>query len=373
MRLGRLYLVSALAVMTACRGGLSDKDAVARVNGEGIAKTIFEQAVQRNLERYRGQAQQLPPGIEDRIKQSVLRRLIDDEIVAQKAKTIGIAVTPQELDEKFAEQKKRFRTDQAFADYLKRSKNTEEQMKDDLRTNLLRDRVVENMSGAMEVTDEEVQKYYDENIARFKQPEQIKASRILLRFAADVTPKQKADMAKKATKLAKEAKKAGAAFVELAKKESQGPEAARGGDLGWFTRGRMPPEWDNVAFNLAAEAVSDPIETRLGIEIVKVWEKKAEQQRPFDEVKDTIRNSLVARKRNEKRREVLRDLKAAAKVEQLVTFEPARPAAPAAQGAPGMDAPQMPMGHPAVGGPAAAAPVEGAPTEAAPSEAAPQQ
>lgn len=367
MRLSRFLFSVLLFSFAACRGGLSDKDAVARVNGEGIAKTAFEQAVQRNLERYRGQAQQLPPGIEDRIKQSVLRRLIDDEIVAQKGKALGIAVTPQELDEKFGEQKKRFRTEQAFEDYLKRSKNTEAQMKDDLRTNMLRDRVVESMSGAIEVTDDEVQKYYDENIARFKQPEQIKASRILLRPAADATPKQKADLAKKAAKLAKEAKKAGAAFVELAKKESQGPEATRGGDLGWFTRGRMPPEWDNVAFNLAPEAVSDPVETRLGFEIIKVWEKKAEQQRPFDEVKDTIRNSLVARKRNEKRREVLRDLKATAKVEQLITFEPARQAAPTPEGASGLGAAQPPMGHPAMPDPAAAAPkpAEPAPTSAA--------
>ena len=77
---------------------------------------------------------------------------------------------------------------------------------------------------------------------------------------------------------------------------------------------------DNAAFVLGKGAVSKVVETKLGYEIIKVWDKKAERQRPFEEVSNNIKNSLLARKRNEKRREVLRELKGGAEVEQFIKF-----------------------------------------------------
>jgi len=117
-------------------------------------------------------------------------------------------------------------------------------------------------------------------------------------------------------------------------------------------RRMLPAPWDNVAFNLPVDGVSDPVETNLGVEIIKVWEKQPESVRPFDEVKDTIRNSLIARKRNEKRRDVLRDLKSGAKVEQLIAFEAPQPTRPP-MGHPGMGEGQGPAGHPHPGMPGA--------------------
>ena len=293
----------------------------AKVNGDGITKVDYEAAVARNLLRYQGQGHKLPPGIEQRIKESVLRRLIDDQVVAQKAASIGATVTDAEITTKFEEHKKRFRTEQAFMDYLKRSNNTEENMKRDLRRNMPRDRVVETMSGAMQVVDEEVRKYYDDHIKRFIEKEQVKASRILIRVAAKAEGKERAAAKKKAQAIQKKAAKKNADFAALAKENSNGPEAGRGGELNWFSRGRMPPEFDNTAFALGKNAVSKVVETKLGYEIIKVWDKKAERQRPFEEVSTNIKNSLLARKRNEKRREVLRELKGGAEVEQFIKFE----------------------------------------------------
>ena len=293
----------------------------AKVNGQGISKADYEAAVARNLLRYQGQGHKLPPGIEQRIKESVLRRLIDDQVVAQKAASIGVVITDEAIAAKFDEHKKRFRTEQAFADYLKRSNNTEDNMKLDLRRNMLRDQVVEKMSGAMDVVDEEVKKYYEDHIKRFIEKEQVKASRILVRVAAKAEKKERAAAKKKAQALRKKAAKKNADFAALAKENSNGPEAGRGGELNWFSRGRMPPEFDNVAFSLGKGAVSKVVETKLGYEVIKVWDKKVERQRPFEEVSANIKNSLVARKRNEKRREVLRELKGGAEVEQFIKFE----------------------------------------------------
>ncbi|SVE32193.1 uncharacterized protein METZ01_LOCUS485047, partial [marine metagenome] len=109
------------------------KDIVAKVNGEVILKADYEKVQERNLARYRGQGQGLPPGIDVRIKESVLRRMVDDKVIEQKAVALKVAISDEALDEKFDSHKKRFRTEQAFQDYLRRSNNTEENMKADLR------------------------------------------------------------------------------------------------------------------------------------------------------------------------------------------------------------------------------------------------
>ena len=94
----------------------------------------------------------------------------------------------------------------------------------------------------------------DRHPQRFTEREQIKAARILLRFPANVTDADKKKLQKEAKDLRGKVMKAGADFAAIAKESSKGPEAARGGDLGWLTRGRMTPEFDNAAFALAPVA-----------------------------------------------------------------------------------------------------------------------
>ena len=328
----RLAGLALVGLLTACSGqeAAPQAELVAKVNGEGITKSDFDTAVERNMARYKGKGHKLPPGIEVRIQESVLRRLIDDKVIALKATESQVVVTDAELDTKFQEHKARFRTEEAFQDYLKRSNNTETNMKQDLQRNMLRDRVVEKLSGAIEIGEEEVRKYYDENLKRFIQKEQVKASRILLRVSPKATDAEKAEAMKKAKAVRKKAAKKGADFAALAKEHSNAPEAGRGGALGWLSKGRMPPEFDKVAFELKPGAVSKVTETRLGYEVIFVEEQKAERQRPFDEVQANIKNSLVARRRNQKRREVLRELKATAQVDQIIKFDRPKPQTAAA-------------------------------------------
>src|SRR5690606_19687094 len=104
---------------------------------------------------------------------------------------------------------------------------------------------------------------------RFTEREQVKASRILVRLAPNATDADKKKAKKEAQDARAKVAKADADFAAIAKDVSKAPEASRGGDLGWLTRGRMTPEFDNAAFALAANGVSDVIETKLGYEIVK--------------------------------------------------------------------------------------------------------
>ena len=86
----------------------------------------------------------------------------------------------------------------------------------------------------------------------------------------------------------------------------------------------MPKEFDEAAFALKPGELSSVIETRMGYEIIFfVAERKEERERAFEEVRDNIKNSLFARKRNQKRRDVLKELKSTAKVEQIIQFEKA--------------------------------------------------
>lgn len=340
-----LGVVGALGLaLLSCRTSVPEGELVAKVNGEGISKADFDSTVTRMMAKYRSNDRTLPPGIEQRIRESVLRRMIDDKVISLRAKKEKIVVVEAELEQQFDDHRKRFRSTEVFQQYLERSGSTAESMKDELRRKLLRDQVVEKLSGSIEVTAGDVQKYYDDNRERFARKEQIRASRILIRVNKDASDSQwkKAEERLKTVRLT--ATKSGADFGALAKEKSEGPEKDRNGTLGWMTRKRMPAEFDQAAFALQADEVSQPVRTRLGWEIIKVHEKRAEEQQPLSEVQSTIERSLKARKKNEKRRKVLQGLKTEAKIEQLIEFtRPAIAPARAPHGV-GLKNPRFPPG-----------------------------
>lgn len=365
----RIALLGLVFAVGACKSKPSDDELVAKINGEGITKVEFEAESQRYLARYKGASAELPPGLEDRLRESIVRRMIDDALIAQKAKAADVTVTDEELNTKVAEYKGRFRTEEAFKAYLTRSNNTEESLRKELKQNLLRDRVVAKLSGDVTVTPEDIEKYYNENQQRFRLKEQIKASRILIRAGEDATPAQRQAALKQAKALHARAAK-GEDFATIAKENSQGPEAARGGEVGWFSRGRFPQEVEDAVFTQASNTVSGVLETKLGYEIFKVEDKHEARVRSLDEMRDSIKQSLEARKRNQQRRDVVQSLRSEAKVEQLVTFSQP-PAAPGIQQGAVPAAPNAPEMHATPADAAAAPHPEGAHGDAVPAAPAP--
>lgn len=138
------------------------------------------------------------------------------------------------------------------------------------------------------VTPNEVQQYYNGNIAQYQTPEQIRASHILLNTAG----KDEAAVRKQAEGLLLQVK-GGADFAELARKfsEDEGSKV-NGGDLDYFTRGRMVPEFETAAFALDAGQVSDLVKSQYGFHIIKVVDKKPAVTRPVDEVRAQIEEQL---------------------------------------------------------------------------------
>ena len=101
----------------------------------------------------------------------------------------------------------------------------------------------------------------------------------------------------------------GMSFEEAAKKYSNCPSKSNGGDLGYFTRGRMVPEFENAAFGLEIGKVSSPVKSQFGYHLIKVTDKKPAEQKSFDESKNQIANMLLANKQQEVFYKKLEELK----------------------------------------------------------------
>ncbi len=134
----------------------------------------------------------------------------------------------------------------------------------------------------------DVQRSYNDNLSQYQTPEQIRASHILLNTAG----KEEATVRKQADDLLQQVK-AGADFAALATKfsEDEGSKV-NGGDLDYFSRGRMVPEFEDAAFALAPGQTSDVVKTQYGFHIIKVVDKKPAVTRPFDEVRPQIEDQL---------------------------------------------------------------------------------
>jgi peptidyl-prolyl cis-trans isomerase D len=142
--------------------------------------------------------------------------------------------------------------------------------------------------GKPQISDAEVQAYYNQHQAQFQVKEQVKVRHILIAVPSGADSKTDAAAKAKAEDLLKQIK-GGANFADLASKNSDDPGSkTAGGELGWLDRGRTVPEFDKVAFTLAPGQTSDLVKTQFGYHILQVEEKKTAHLRPLSEVKAEI-------------------------------------------------------------------------------------
>jgi peptidyl-prolyl cis-trans isomerase C len=169
------------------------------------------------------------------------------------------------------------------------------------------------------VTDEEMQKVYDEAAKSMTAEEEVHARHILVESEDEA-------------KAIGEQLKAGADFATLAKEKSKDPGAADGGDLGYFVKGQMVPEFSEVAFKMYPGQVSNPVKTQFGWHIIKVEDRRTRPMPEFEKVKDQIANYVARRSQTE----FIAQLRESAKIERLdkPAAPPAAPAAPATSPAP---------------------------------------
>ncbi len=203
-------------------------------------------------------------------KENVLSFLIDMKIVSKEAE-----------DKKIADRDD-FKTRLAFA-----------------RNRLLMDNLLA-VEGKAATTDENMKKVYEEAAKQITGEQEVHARHILV---------ETEDQAKK---VAEDLKK-GADFAELAKKESKDPGASDGGDLGFFTKDQMVPEFSAAAFALEPGKISDPVKTQFGWHVIKVEEKRTRKAPDFEQVKPQIETYVVRKAQAD----YVAKLRTAAKVERM--------------------------------------------------------
>jgi len=275
----------AALVALACTGPLRAADAdpvLAKVNGAEIHESDVKLA-----EDELGPS--LPAQMDPATKrENLLNYLIDMKIVANAAESRKLGDTDD------------FKRRLAFA-----------------RERLLMDAAL-NADGKAAVTDEAMHKVYDDASKQISTDEEVHARHILVETEDE------------AKQVVEELKK-GADFAELAKKKSKDPGASDGGDLGFFTKEQMVPEFSSVAFSVAPGKISEPVKSQFGWHVIKVEEKRSRKPPPFDQVKQQIEN-YVTRKAQA---DTVTKLRAEAKVERTEKpADAAKPQAPAKDATP---------------------------------------
>jgi len=319
------------APQTAAAQPVELKDPVAVVNGEKITKKDLDEAFERAVKG----AGMDPSAIPAEQKLAGYNRLLDDMIVDRlvKAESKDIEVTDEDVSKEIATIKSQFPDEAAFKKQLEQSGQTEESVKKLIREGMKQNEWIESQIGdKAEVTDEDAKKFYDENKAEFAQPETVKASHILFMVpegASEEDTKKKEAAAEAALARANK----GEDFTALAKELSEEPGAKEsGGDLGFFTKEQMVPEFADAAFGAETDSLTGPVKTKFGYHIIKVEEKKPAGTMSFDEVKPQLAAFLKSQKQQEAVGAVIDGLRKNAKIENnLPQPTPAVATPPAAE------------------------------------------
>jgi parvulin-like peptidyl-prolyl isomerase len=262
--------------------------AVATVNGEEVPYEEYAYQLQGYLRQYQGQ---IAPNQVVGLKANILDNIINQKLIIQEAKKKNIE--PEITDEDVQTQLDKVieyyaSSKEEFEEIIKKNGQTIEDVKNNIRENMVTQKRIEAMLDAVkanvEVSDQELAKQYEE----------VTASHILIK----TDDKEDAEAKAKAEEVLAKAK-AGEDFAKLAKNYSEGPSASRGGELGSFTRGRMVKPFEEAAFSMEVGEISDLVKTEFGYHIIKVTDKKEATGKEFEEKKEELKDKLVAQKEKE--------------------------------------------------------------------------
>lgn len=279
---------------------------VATVNDQKVSAKEFNKALEAAKKQYQARfgidfnSPQGKPMLAE-LKAGVVDQLVEQTFLLAEAEKKGIKPTAEEIDAKMAEIKKQFPDDAAYKKALSEFGTNEAELREQVRVGVTIEALMMDVTKDLSVSEDRLKAFYNENLAQFKHEEEVSAAHILIK--TDATAKDpKADEEKalaKITDILKQIRE-GADFAELAKKHSEDPgSGAQGGDLGFFGRGRMVPEFEKTAFSMKDGEVSEPFKTQFGYHIIKRNAYRPARTESYEEVKEQIRENLLAQERNQ--------------------------------------------------------------------------
>ncbi len=272
--------ITKVAVAALMTSSLSFAATLATVDG---AKVTDEDVTNALMQATQGRLAQVPPQKQEQLKKQFLDELIAKEVIYKDAQKKGVTDSKE---------------------YKKQLEKIIASIKKDLAVKLWQKRLFDSIK----VSEKELKDYYNKNKQEFMQKENIHARHILVKTQEE------------AKKIIDELKglKGGVLqnkFIELAKTKSTGPSGPRGGDLGYFGKGQMVPEFENAAFGLKVGTITkEPVKTQFGYHVIYLEDKKDASTRPFGEIKPYIEQRLKMEKFKHEMQNQMNKLKSKAKI-----------------------------------------------------------
>lgn len=256
-------------------------------------------------------------GVSAEKRGEMLNKLLEVEVIRQKAAEMGLAPSKAELEKRWTTEVFRFGGEAGLAAYLERTGLDEAAMKKRLTEELTRTKVQAALRATPAVVDDaQVKAYYDEHPEEFLIPEQLRLRHILIEIPKGASQRVNDEAIAKLRVMKARVLAGKADFEKLAGEHTA--KGQTGGDLGWLARRQIDPAVATAAWSLKDGQVSDPVRSPYGYHLVQRVETRAEQLRAFDLVKDAIRNVLVGQATERKAAETLEAWIRAPEVEVFV-------------------------------------------------------
>ncbi len=290
------------------------EEIIARVNNDIITMSDYQRADQQLREEVAHDCTGCP---QDKVQteykdqqKDLLRGLIDQSLLVQRAKDMGISVETdliKRLDE--VRKQNSLNSMEELEKAVESSGIAWEDYKTQIRNGLLTQEVMRKEVGSrINIGNDEVKKYYDEHPQEFTRPEQVELSEIFLSTDGK-SPEEIAAVQKKAEDLHQRVAN-GEEFGEIAKRYSEGSTAKeQSGDLGTYQRGQLSPQLEAVVFKMEKGQITDVIQTKTGFEVLKVENHYQSGLQPMSKVENEIMNRLYMQKMQPTMRDYLAQLR----------------------------------------------------------------
>jgi len=302
------------AVKPAPDSGKVVEEIIARVNNEIITRSEYDKSLATADEEVKQDCQgkctpeQLQDAMTER-KKTALRDLIDQSLLAQRGKDMGLSVETdvvKQLDQ-IRQQNKLSSMDDLEKAVTSQGLNWED-FKNNIRNRMLTQKVVSQEVGShISIGESDARKYYDDHKSEFVRPEQVALREILISTEGKKET-EIPDLRKKADTALKRVKD-GEDFAEIAKRLSDGTTKEQGGYIGAFKRGELAKQLEDTVFKMKHNELTEVMETKQGFLVLQVLEHYDEGQQPFEKVKNEIMDRLYNEKLEPAVREYLKTLR----------------------------------------------------------------
>ena len=297
------------------------------INGVRITREEIQKVAAPDLAKIDKYAGQQPALAIQQQKQDVyakvVRKIIIEELLSQEAQRQGIEVSGEEIDEKIKTLAHGLEPPLTVAEYRANAEaggTTLVQLREEARRGVAFDKLFgAELEGKLDVTEEEARAYFDDEPDEFVIPEKILVSHILIQPEASDDPNKARAEARIQIEDLLEQIKQGADFAELARAHSTCESRSRGGSLNYVKEGHLSPAFDEAAFALRVDEVSEIVEAGYGFHIIKVHEHNQEDVFAFEDVRDQVIEDLVEAKRLEAIRRYIHRLEEEAEISDYTT------------------------------------------------------